>query len=213
MATAGRDVEAIGIAVFARAPVAGQCKTRLIPALGAEGAAALHRRMIRRTIACALAAATGPVSLWCAPDASHPALVAAGGDGRVELRTQADGDLGARMLAAFQAQTSGSPLMLIGTDCPALTPSLLRDCAACLRDGDDAVFLPTEDGGYVLVGTRRPQPDLFNDMPWSTERVMAETRRRLQAAVLRWREPATLWDVDTPADLDRLRVSGLMRVR
>ena len=82
----------------------------------------------------------------------------------------------------------------------------------CLQDGDDAVFLPSDDGGYVLVGLRAPQPSLFEAMRWSTERVMKDTRRRLEQARLRWREPATLWDVDTPADLARLRAAGLMAV-
>ena len=210
MATGRSDAEPVGIAVFARAPVPGACKTRLIPVLGADRAAELHHRMLERTIACALAADVGPVSLWCVPDTTHPAFAALTQAGRVELRLQTGSDLGARMLAGFVAQPAGVPLLLIGTDCPALTPDHLRACAACLRDGDDAVFLPTEDGGYFLVGLRAPQAALFDAMPWSTDRVMPETRRRLAYAGLRWREPATLWDIDTPDDLARLRASGLM---
>ena len=212
MATGRSGAEPVDIAIFARAPVPGQCKTRLIPALGAEGAAELHRRMLGRTIACALAAGTGPVSLWCAPDTTHPAFAALASSGPVELRPQTGDDLGARMLAAFVAQPPGRPLLLIGTDCPALAADHLRACAACLREGDDAVFLPTEDGGYVLVGLQAPQPPLFKAMPWSTDQVMVETRRRLERAGLRWRETATLWDVDTPEDLERLRASELMKV-
>ena len=209
MATGQRSAEAIGIAVFARAPVAGACKTRLIPALGADGAAALHARMIDRTIACARTAAVGPVSLWCTPDTTHPAFTRFND---ISLHLQSGDGLGARMLAAFQAQPPGAPLLLIGTDCPALTTDHLRACADGLRDGCDAVFLPTEDGGYVLVGLRAPQPDLFSAMPWSTDQVMPLTRQRLERLGLRWREPAVLWDVDTPEDLARLRVSGLMDV-
>jgi hypothetical protein len=66
------------------------------------------------------------------------------------------------------------------------------------------VVLPAEDGGYVLIGTARPQPVLFAGVEWGTERVMAQTRECLRAAGLRWCEPATLWDVDRPADLARL---------
>ncbi len=209
MATGRHDAEEVGIAVFARAPVAGACKTRLIPALGADGAAALHARMTERTIACARDAAVGPVSLWCAPDTAHPAFQRFTD---ISLHPQTGDGLGARMLAAFAAQAPGAPLLLIGTDCPALAAGHLRACADGLRDGDDAVFLPTEDGGYVLIGLRAPQPDLFSDMPWSTDRVMPLTRQRLQRLGLRWREPATLWDVDTPDDLVRLRAAGLMDV-
>jgi rSAM/selenodomain-associated transferase 1 len=209
MATGPRNADPVGIAVFARAPVPGQCKTRLVPALGAEGAARLHRRMIERTVAFALTAGVGPVSLWCTPDTAHPAFTELSRDTPVQLCVQSEGDLGARMLAAFEAQKN-VPLLLIGTDCPALTTRHLQACADVLRDGYDAVFLPTEDGGYVLVGLRTAQAALFEAMPWSTDKVMAETRRRLQRAGLAWREPATLWDVDTPADLERLRASGLM---
>ncbi len=210
MATGRSGAEPVGIAVFARAPVAGECKTRLIPVLGSEGAAELHHRMLKRTVASALAAGIGPVSLWCAPDTTHPAFAALARTEGVALRLQTGSDLGARMLAAFLAQPARRPLLLIGTDCPALTPDHLRAGAACLRDGDDAVFLPTEDGGYFLVGLRAPQPALFDAMPWSTDRVMPETRRRLERAGLRWREPAMLWDIDTPDDLARLQASGLM---
>ena len=68
---------------------------------------------------------------------------------------------------------------------------------------------PAEDGGYALIGMRTPQPALFSDMPWSTPGVMDETRQRLRALGLTWREPATLWDVDLPQDLERMRAIGL----
>ena len=110
------------------------------------------------------------------------------------------------MLAALAA--ANGPALLIGTDCPALTADHLRAAADVLRAGSDAVLIPAEDGGYVLIGARVPHPALFDAMPWGTAGVMAETRRRLVALGLSWREPATLWDVDVPADLERLRVAG-----
>lgn len=197
--------EPVEIAVFAKAPVPGYAKTRLIPALGAEGAAALQGRFIARTVATALAAGLGPVTLWCAPDCAHPAFAAL--RGTVALRRQAEGDLGSRMAAAFEA--APRPLLLVGTDCPILTPGHLRSCATALRD-HDAVFLPVEDGGYVLVGLRRPVAGIFAGMTWSTPAVMAETRARLRGLGLSWTEPATLWDVDEIADLDRCRALGLV---
>jgi hypothetical protein len=98
---------------------------------------------------------------------------------------------------------------VIGTDCPALRPAHLRDAAGALASGVDAVVVPVEDGGYALIGMREPQPALFADMPWSTPGVMAETRRRLTRLSLTWREPARLWDVDLPADVERLKREGL----
>ena len=74
-----------------------------------------------------------------------------------------------------------------------------------MNDGYDAVFYPTEDGGYVLVGLRRPQPELFNRMNWSTSDVMSDTRARARLRGLRFQEFETLWDVSVAADLPRLR--------
>ncbi|MDB5649427.1 MAG: hypothetical protein JWL62_947 [Hyphomicrobiales bacterium] len=190
------------IAVFARAPVAGAAKTRLIPRLGRQGAADLHARLVRHMLAQATDAGLGAVTLWCSPDAEHPFFAACGVRFGVGLVAQTGGDLGARMHAAFVA--AHGPLLLIGTDCPVLTPALLREAASALADGCDAVFCPAEDGGYGLVGLRAPCTLLFSEMPWGTEHVMAQTRVRLVQAGLSWHETAPVWDVDRPEDVDRL---------
>ena len=122
---------------------------------------------------------------------------------------QGDGDLGARMLAAIEA--ANAPALVIGTDCPALTSSHLRAAADILRAGSDAVVFPAEDGGYVLIGMRAPERALFSQVNWSTPGVMDETRRRLRERGLTWQEPVTLWDLDLPEDLERLREIGLLR--
>jgi len=199
--------EPVALAILAKAPVAGSVKTRLIPALGAEGAAALHARLIERTVETACAAHIGPVTLWVTPAAPHACFAAVASRFHIALAPQPDGDLGARMLAACEA-TAG-PAIVIGTDCPALTPPHLCEAADVLRAGIDAVITPAEDGGYVLIGSRRPQPDLFTGMTWSTDQVMAQTRGRLAQAGLTWRELTTLWDVDRPEDVARLRGAGL----
>jgi len=192
----------VGIAILARAPIPGQAKTRLIPALGATGAAALQRWLLQRTVATALAADVGPVTLWCAGDTRHPDFTHCRAFGSITLRQQPEGDLGVRMLAALRASPTPATLV-IGTDCPALTATHLREAAQALVD-HDAVILPAEDGGYVLIGARVPQPELFAAIDWGTERVMAQTRQRLATLGIRWHEPATLWDVDRPEDLPRL---------
>ncbi|MDQ2078650.1 TIGR04282 family arsenosugar biosynthesis glycosyltransferase [Xanthobacteraceae bacterium Astr-EGSB] len=199
--------EPVAIAILAKAPLPGLAKTRLAPALGTDGAAALQARFIERTVATARAAAIGPVTLWAAPDQNHPAFQTLSALLGVTLARQPAGDLGARMLAAIEA--AQGPALVIGTDCPALTAEHLIAAAAVLRDGCDAVVIPVEDGGYALIGSRKPQPALFEGVPWSTANVMAETRRRLRAARLVWREPARLWDVDEPADLARMHRAGL----
>jgi uncharacterized protein len=199
--------EPVAVAVLAKAPIAGFAKTRLIPVLGADGAARLQERLIERAVATACGAAIGPVALCATPDQNHPAFQAIAARRDIALASQADGDLGARMLAAIAA--ASGPALVIGTDCPALTSAHLRAAADVLRAGTDVVVLPAEDGGYVLIGMRSPQQALFSDMRWSTPRVMDDTRARLRALGLTWREPTTLWDVDVPADLARLEDIGL----
>jgi rSAM/selenodomain-associated transferase 1 len=196
----------VAIAILAKAPLPGFAKTRLIPTLGESGAATLQARLTERAVATALAADTGPVTLWAAPDQRHPSFAQLAERFDIALARQHDGDLGARMLAALAA--ADGPALVIGTDCPALTAGHLRAAADVLRAGTDAVLIPAEDGGYVLIGARAPHPALFHAMAWGTASVMAETRHRLVALGLSWREPATLWDVDLPADLERLRAAG-----
>jgi rSAM/selenodomain-associated transferase 1 len=202
--------ESVAVAVLAKAPLAGFAKTRLIPVLGAQSAALLQARLIARTVGSACAAAIGPVALWVTPDEHHPAVQAIAAERAVALKRQCDGDLGARMLAALAA--ANGPTLVIGTDCPALTTDHLRTAADILLSGTDAVVIPAEDGGYVLIGMRAAQPALFCDMRWSTPGVMAETRRRLERLAMSWQEPFTLWDVDLPADLERLRQSDLQHL-
>jgi rSAM/selenodomain-associated transferase 1 len=196
----------VPVIVFAKAPVPGAVKTRLVPALGAAGAAALHERMVDRALATAVEAAVGPVELCCTPDDPHPVLAALARAHDATLAAQGPGDLGQRMRAAFERVLGGAhAAILIGADCPALTPQHLRDGAAALAGEADAVIAPAEDGGYVLIGLKRAVDSLFAGVGWGGPTVMAETRERLAAAGLRWRELATLWDVDRPEDLDRLR--------
>jgi uncharacterized protein len=188
------------VIVFARAPVPGRAKTRLIPALGAQGAADLAARLTERALAAAKAARIGPVELWCAPDASHPFFADCARRYGVARRPQGRGDLGRRM---HRALSGPAPAILIGSDIPAMTPRYLRRAARALARRD-VVFGPAGDGGYVLIGLRAPQPSLFAGVSWGAPTVLAQTRRRIERAGLRARELATLYDVDRPADLNRL---------
>jgi len=202
---------ATALIVFARAPQPGAVKTRLIPLLGANGAAALHVRLVKHALASACEASPHRVELHCAPDASHPFFRFCADHYGVPIQAQAGSELGARMLAAFkQALCEHARVLLIGSDCPALTARHLRQAQRALDEGNDAVFVPCEDGGYALVGLRRAEPALFEGMPWGGENVMAETRSRLTALGWRWRELETLWDVDRPEDYARLMDAGLL---
>ena len=190
----------VAIAILAKAPVPGLAKTRLISTIGAHAAAVLQERLTERTVETALAAAIGPVTLWCAPDPSHRSFRDLVVRHAVTLKRQPAGDLGARMLAAIAA--SGRPTLVIGTDCPAFTPAHLRAAANALRDAE-VVLIPAEDGGYVLIGARAAHPQLFAGIAWGTATVLAETRERIAALGLASVELAPLWDVDTESDLAR----------
>ena len=189
------------VIIMAKAPQAGLAKTRLIPALGAAGAALLAERLLQHAVQQALEAGLGPVDLCCTPDTSHPAFARAASLPGVVLSAQASGHLGQRMQAAF-ARWLPAPggVLMMGTDIPGLVGAVLQQAAQALRTAD-AVLVPALDGGYALVGLRKPAPSLFADMPWSTPVVLATTRKRLKAAGLRHTELAPLPDIDEPADL------------
>lgn len=198
----------VGIAILAKAPIPGYAKTRLAQHIGAVRAAELQAQLIARTLQTALAAQTGSVALWAAPDLSHPVFDAIAGRDDVAVMPQPQGDLGFRMLHA--ARANGGATLIIGTDCPALNPAHLQNAASALRAGFATCLIPAEDGGYVLIGMRDPQPCLFIDMPWGTSDVLALTRERMRANGLSCAEQDALWDVDTFRDFKRLEASGLL---
>lgn len=196
------------VAVFAKAPVPGEVKTRLAPMLGPEGAAALHAGLVRQALSTAAMAGLGAVELWCAPDETHPFFARCAEQFALTLHRQAGPDLGARMRAAFDAaHAAGDPLVLIGSDCPVLDAADLREAARALET-HDAAIAPAEDGGYVLVALAKPVPGLFTGVAWGSASVMSATRARLDAAGARWKELPTRWDVDRPEDYARLQREG-----
>jgi uncharacterized protein len=170
-------------------------KTRLIPALGAEGAARLAGEMLERTVDEALA--TGLAAELCGdPDPAswfEPRP-------RLALTAQGEGDLGVRLARAARRALEQGPVLLVGADCPALDRTRLAAAAAAL-DAHDAVLHPAEDGGYVLLGLRRFDSCLFEEMPWSTDGVAGETMRRIERLGWSLLVAQTLRDIDEPEDL------------
>lgn len=189
------------ILIFAKAPVPGFAKTRLTPALGEIGVERLARRLLVHTLESALAAQVGEVELCMTPapeDAIWQSIVLPKTVRRVD---QGDGDLGVRMARAVRrAIQDGCSVLLIGTDCPALTSARLREAALQMR-GRDAVLWPARDGGYALLGIHAYSPMLFRKIDWGTAEVAAATERKL--ALLGWRTyiGPRLPDIDRPEDL------------
>jgi hypothetical protein len=180
-------------------------KTRLIPALGADGAAALYLDLLDHVLAEVSLAQGLAVELWVDRAPAAPELEARAAAAGAALRVQVEGDLGRRMDDALRRVLGEGALpILVGSDLPGLTTAHLEAATRALREGAEAVFAPATDGGYGLVGLTRPMPELFTDMPWSTPAVMDETAARLAAAGVPWRRLEALWDVDAPEDLPRL---------
>lgn len=194
----------LALIVLAKAPEPGQAKTRLIPALGAVGAADLAARLLGRAVAAAACAGADRVEVCAAPDATHPVFARLAAQHGVAITEQGAGDLGARMQRALsRALRDHGRVLLFGTDAPALDAQRLAAAAGAL-DRADAVFVPALDGGYVLVGLRRDAPALFEGVEWSTPRVMAQTRANARRAGIGWIELDALPDIDEPADLVHL---------
>lgn len=190
------------IVVFAKAPVPGRVKTRLIPALGAQGAAALAREMLERTIEEALATGLA-VELCGEPDAAgwheaRPGLV---------LTAQEGGGLGERLARAAERALGEGPVLLVGADCPELDRGRLRAAAETLED-HDAILHPAQDGGYALLGLRRFERSVFEGIDWSTAAVAEQTIRKIEALGWSLRVGDILRDVDEPEDLRHSCVSG-----
>jgi len=189
------------IVIFAKAPVPGQAKTRLIPALGAEGAGQLAQRMLLDTWRQANAVLVASAELCVTPEPSHadwrgrlPACAA-------RVTDQGEGDLGERLArAAVRVIEEHEHVILIGTDCPGLTERRLRD--ACWElESHDAVIHPTFDGGYALLGLRRFDASIFAGIAWSTSSVARETIGRIGALGWSLHLGETLRDIDEPEDL------------
>ncbi|HWS85702.1 MAG TPA: TIGR04282 family arsenosugar biosynthesis glycosyltransferase [Pyrinomonadaceae bacterium] len=202
------------IIVMAKAPRAGEAKTRLAPPLTPEGAARLAACLFADTVSSALGAGAAVVVAYAPADgraALEEALrltlteEAAGG---LHWLEQCGGDLGERLegVAGRAFEEGFGPLLFVGADSPTLPPSCLAAALEMFRRGRADVALgPTEDGGYYAVGMQEPAAGLFDSVEWSTPRAYDQTARNADRLGLRVLELPPWYDVDTPADLERLR--------
>lgn len=199
--------------IFCKAPITGQVKTRLQPALSAEQAVDAHKQLTNYTLERAFAEPLCYVQLYCAPDELHSYFQLCAKDYPLTLAKQIGSDLGEKMSNAFSAALlQYKHAILIGCDCPSLTVTDLRQSLSYLHQGHQAVIAPAEDGGYVLIGLSTPQPALFQNIQWGGKNVMADTLQRASAARISVKLLNQQWDVDTPADwnrfLDYVEVTG-----
>lgn len=195
--------------LLSKAPEPGQVKTRLIPVIGAAGAAELYEGLLYSTLEMAVNSGLCPVDLWCSPTMAHPFFQQCRQRYDVELHEQAQGDLGRRMAHALEsASQSSRPLVLIGADCPALSADDLEEAFALLDRGSEVVLGPAEDGGYYLIGMRGLYPFVFDDVPWSTSTVLDLTKSRLSCRGVKWQCLVPHRDLDTADDYRAWLESG-----
>ncbi len=190
--------------IFSKAPIAGYAKRRLIPALGEEGAAHLQQKMTERMVGEAIVAALGSVTLYCAPDCQHPFFQRLKQHYPISLKSQQGDGLGARMSNAIaDALKESGAVMLCGSDSVALGGQHLAQVQDWLQRVD-VVLIPALDGGYLLVAMRRWVPQVFEQIEWGTQRVLAQTIERLEQGSVSWKALEPLADIDHPEDLERL---------
>lgn len=188
--------------VFARAPLPGRVKTRLIPHVGAERAAEIYQDLLAKTLHTALHSGFVAVQLWIAGDRRHPCFHKIAAGTALEIYQQQGADLGDRMYHAFARALKGyHAAILIGSDCPLLTAGDLKQARRSLRK-NDIVLGPARDGGYYLIGLRKNSRTLFRDVGWGQASVFRETKARIKALDWRLSLLTERWDVD---DLESLR--------
>lgn len=202
------------ILIFAKTPLMGQVKTRLEPVLGQQGALALHKALMEKVISTVKACDLSAVELWVSANKHHEYFVSLCNSMNIDERDiheQCGADLGARMAhAASDALRRADYVVLLGADCPSVDAGYLNQALQLLERGEDIVFGPAEDGGYVLLGLRQVPAEIFAEIPWGTAEVMQVSRQRLQQSGKKWTELSERWDVDRPEDL--LRLTELMSV-
>jgi len=193
--------------ILTRTPVAGKTKTRLIPALGAEGAVRLHRKMLLRTIEIACQSDFTRCELHAWPDTQHDFLQQLSVQFPVGIYAQKGKNLGERMCnAVTRALTRYDFVVIVGCDIPLLNlPDLNHAHAILQQQQADAVLGPSEDGGYYLIGMDRAEPSLFQGLRWGSVDVVDYTRTRLAECGWCWKETSILWDVDDHTDLVKLQ--------
>ena len=190
------------VALFVRPPVPGRVKTRLAATIGDRLACTLYRAMVLDVLRAVQASG---LELRLLHDGSDPEqLPPAWRKRATAVRPQVDGDLGARMAAAFvDCFAAGwDRVLLAGSDLPGLDSTTLLAAAESLEQCG-AVLLPTRDGGYGMFGLRAAafSPDFFTDIAWSTDRVLTTTRKRLHRAGIRFQQLPVQGDIDTINDL------------
>jgi rSAM/selenodomain-associated transferase 1 len=192
------------ILLYAKAPVAGTVNTRLIPDIGVQAATKLQDDLIHQRLSMLEKAALCTVYLMCAPDTQHECFAQSEQKYSISLFGQSGSDLGERMFTGIRhALSQFKYCIVIGTDAPALDETMIRQAIEVLHTEKEVVFVPAEDGGYVLVGMQHAHDFLFRQITWGSSMVMQQSRNALNSHNISFTELATCWDVDRLDDYQR----------
>jgi len=190
--------------VFAKAPIAGEVNTRLIPDLGVDIATDLQVELIHSRLNSFMQSELCDLQLWCSPDCDHVFFESCKKQYDISLHQQIGGDLGERMSHAIKASLENYKyVVLIGTDAPSLDNLLIEQAIVSLQGGSSTVIVPAEDGGYVLIGMSKHYKEIFLSVPWGTDRVLKKTRGNIIALGLKVNELPECWDIDRVEDYER----------
>lgn len=187
--------------VFCKAPIPGQVKTRLMPALNAQQAADVYSQLCEQTLKNMTTRALCPIQLWCYPHPDHDFLQSLAKQYSLSLKTQQGNNLGERMDYAIQTGLkSYSQVILIGSDSPSLSLHEIQLSIQAFADQKEVVIAPTEDGGYCLIGMNRPHRGLFEGITWGQPEVYRQTQNYLNNSRICYAVLPTQWDVDRYED-------------
>ena len=196
--------------IFAKAPIPGYAKTRLISELGEQGAADVHATLCKRTIEKSNSPQDWDTLLWCAPDQELEFFQDLKNTYSLDLFKQPEGDLGQKMLYAFeQVLARYDQAVIIGTDCPVMEAARVRQAFAALSEGVAAVAHPAEDGGYVLLGLSEAKPIVFKEINWGSSDVWSRTKQNMEREGLSYKALEVMWDVDDAEDFRRYQALTL----
>jgi len=190
-----------GLILFAKSPSQGKVKTRLEPVLDTETILALYKQLLARQISLVNRCDLAQKFFWVDGNPTMEMLQSFEG----EILVQLDGDIGERMGAALKSSLEHcDSVILIGCDSPGLDTTMLEEAFQVLEAGNNAVFVPAMDGGYVLVGLNLVADQLFRDVTWGSGQVMEQTREKMIALEMSWKELEPVRDIDEPGDLEHL---------
>lgn len=189
--------------IFTKSPVLGEVKTRLQPDYSPEQSLLVHKKLISHTLEMTKSLKNMDIELCCAPDRNTSFFLECENNYPITLNNQQGDDLGERMAFSLSVSLQTyEKVVVIGTDCPDIDEQYINQAFEALNS-TDVVIGPAKDGGYVLLGLKKFSIDIFNNIPWSTDKVLSKTKQILKNLSWDYKELDEMQDLDRPEDLQK----------